>query len=127
VLTGDVHITQGSLDITASKATIYRGGGDITRAVLSGGPVVLRQVMDDGTPLTARASGVDYILQTEVVVFTGNVSLQQPRGSMSGDRVVYNLKTGNVDSGGQGSGRVRMTILPKNAAPAPKAEDKGKP
>ena len=126
VLTGDVRITQGTLDISAAKATIYRGGGDISRAVLSGAPVVLKQTMDDGTPMTARATGVDYNLQTEVVVFTGDVSLQQPRGSMSGARVVYNLKTGSVESGGQGSGRVRMTILPKSAAPSPKAEDQDK-
>jgi lipopolysaccharide export system protein LptA len=127
VLTGNVRITQGTLDITAAKATIYRGGGEVSRAVLSGAPVVLKQTMDDGTPMTARASGVDYNLRTEVVVFTGDVNLQQPRGSMSGARVVYNLKTGTVESGGgEGDGRVRMTILPKKAAPAPQAEDQDK-
>lgn len=127
VLTGNVHITQGTLEISAAKATIYRGGGEVSRAVLSGAPVVLKQTMDDGTPMTARATGVDYNLQTEVVVFTGDVNLQQPRGSMSGARVVYNLKTGGVESGGgQGDGRVRMTILPKKAAPAQPAEDQDK-
>lgn len=34
---------------------------------------------------------------------------------MSGQRVVYNLKTGSIDSGGQGNGRVKMRIMPKNA------------
>lgn len=127
VLTGNVRITQGTLDITAAKATIYRGGGEVSRAVLSGAPVVLRQTMDDGTPMTARATGVDYNLRTEVVVFTGDVNLQQPRGTMSGARVVYNLKTGSVESGGgEGDGRVRMTILPKKAVPAPQAEDQDK-
>ncbi len=71
--------------------------------------------MNDGTPMNARADAVDYDLRTEVVVFSGNVSIQQPRGSMSGQRVVYDLKTGRVDSGGEGGGRVRMRILPKNA------------
>ena len=118
VMTGNVQITQGSLHIDAAKAVIYRDGGDISRAVLTGGPVVLKQQMDDGTPMTARASNVDYNLRTEVVVFTGDVQLDQPRGSMSGQRVVYNLKTGAIDSGGQGNGRVKMRILPKNAAPA---------
>ena len=114
-LTGKVKIIQGSLNIDAAKATIFRAGGDISRALLSGSPVVLNQQMDDGTPMTARASNVDYNLKTDVVVFTGDVQLQQPRGTMSGQRVVYNLKTGSIDSGGQGNGRVKMRILPKNA------------
>ena len=115
VLSGGVHISQGSLDIRSSTATITTDDGDPVRAVFSGGPVVLKQLMDDGTPMTARAANIDYNLRTEIVVFTGNVSIEQPRGSMSGERVVYNLQTGNVESGGEGSGRVHMRILPKGA------------
>jgi len=126
VLSGGVHITQGSLDIQSSTASITLNDGNPQRAVFSGGPVVLKQVMDDGTPMTARAANVDYNLQTEVVVFTGDVSIEQPRGSMRGERVVYNLQTGNVESGGEGGGRVHMRILPKGArAGAPDAGGEG--
>jgi lipopolysaccharide export system protein LptA len=121
VMTGNVQINQGSLDISASKATVFRSGGDISRALLSGSPVVLKQQMDDGTPMTAHASNVDYNLTTDVVIFTGDVTIQQPRGTMSGQRVVYNLKTGSIDSGGQGNGRVKMRIMPRNVQPAPAA------
>jgi lipopolysaccharide export system protein LptA len=114
-LSGGVHITQGSLDITSSAATITLAGGDPTRAVFTGGPVALKQELDDGTPMSARADNVDYNLKTEIVVFTGNVSISNPRGSLSGQRVVYNLKTGNVESGGEGSGKVKVRILPKSA------------
>ena len=34
---------------------------------------------------------------------------------MRGERVVYNLQTGNVESGGEGSGRVHLRILPRGA------------
>ena len=115
VLSGDVHITQGSLDIRAARAEITMRDGEAVRAVLTGGPVVLKQQMDDGTPMSARASTVDYDLKGETAVFTGNVEISQPRGTMNGNRVVYNLKTGNIESGGEGNGRVRMHILPKNA------------
>lgn len=114
-LSGGVHITQGSLDITSSGATITLAGGDPTRAVFTGGPVLLKQELDDGTPMSARADNVDYNLKTEIVVFTGNVSITNPRGSLSGQRVVYNLKTGNVESGGEGGGKVKVRILPKSA------------
>ncbi len=118
VMTGNVQISQGSLNIDAAKAVIFRAGGDISRALLSGSPVVLKQQLDDGTPMNARANNVDYNLKTEVVIFTGDVQLQQPRGTMSGQRVVYNLKTGGIDSGGEGNGRVKMRILPRNAPAA---------
>jgi len=113
-LSGGVHITQGTLDITSQSAKVTLVDGEAVRAVFTGS-VVLKQQMDDGTPMTAKAASVDYDLRTEVVVFTGNVSITQPRGSMSGDRVVYNLKTGGVESGGEGNGRVHMRILPKAA------------
>ena len=114
-LSGGVHITKGTLDITAGNATITLAGGDPTRAVFSGGPVQLKQELDDGSPMSARADNVDYNLKTEVVVFTGNVSINNPRGTLSGQRVVYNLKTGNVESGGEGGGKVKVRILPKSA------------
>jgi lipopolysaccharide export system protein LptA len=118
ILSAGVTIRQGTLDIRAARAEITMVNGDPTRALLTGSPVTLKQQMDDGTPMTARAAKVDYNLRTEVVVFTGNVRIEQPRGSMSGERVVYNLQTGRVESGGEGNGRVRMRILPRNARPA---------
>ena len=87
--------------------------------MLTGRPAKLKQQIDDGTPMSAAANQVDYDLRTEIVVFTGNVSIQQPRGSLSGQRVVYNMKTGEVNSGGQGSGRVKMRIQLR-AQPRPK-------
>ena len=66
--------------------------------------------------MNAVASRVDYDLTSEVVVFTGSVSITQPRGSLAGERVSYNMRSGQVTSGGgQGSGRVKMRILPRGA------------
>lgn len=114
-LSGGVTITQGSLNINASTAVITQRNGDPTRVVLTGAPVTLKQQMDDGTPMTATASKIDYDLTTEVVVFTGKVDIRQPRGNLSGERVVYNMRTQQVTGGGQGSGRVKMRIMPKGA------------
>ncbi|MGN6512112.1 MAG: lipopolysaccharide transport periplasmic protein LptA [Lysobacteraceae bacterium] len=127
VLSGNVHITQGTLDVRAARAEITMRDGEAVRAVITGAPVVLSQEMDDGTPITARASTVDYNLKAQTAVFTGDVQIQQPRGTMTGERVVYNLETGNIESGGEGNGRVRMHILPKNTAPAAPAAGKGTP
>lgn len=124
VLSRGVRISQGSLDINADTATVTTRDGEPVRAVLTGSPVRLDQQLDDGTPMNATATRVDYDLTTEVVVFSGNVNIRQPRGSLSGPRVVYNMKTGMVNSSSDGSGRVRMTIQPRRSAPRP-APDKG--
>jgi lipopolysaccharide export system protein LptA len=119
VLSNGVTITQGSLQVDASTATITTRGGEPVRAIFSGSPVMLKQQLDDGTPMNATAAKVDYDLNTDIVVFSGDVQIQQPRGSLSGPRVVYNMKTGMVNSSSDGSGRVRMTIQPRPQPPAP--------
>lgn len=112
--TGKTTITQGTLRIVSDKAVISQAGGEPSRAQFSGG-VTLSQQMDDGTDLNANAANIDYNLRTEVVVFTGNVKIQQARGTLNGERVVYNMKTGQIESGGSGNGRVKMRIVPKSA------------
>lgn len=119
VLSGGVTISQGTLDVASDRAVINLNQGAIARVVLTGGPARLKQLLDDGSPMSAAAGKIDYDVRNEVVVFTGDVAIKQPRGSLSGERVVYNMRTGQVNSGGEGAGRVKMRIMPRNtAAPA---------
>lgn len=122
VLSGGVVITQGTLDIRSSRADITQRNGEAVRAVLTGGPVRLKQILDDGKPMDAVANNVDYDLRTEIVIFTGNVRIAQPSGSISGQRVVYNMTTGRVQGGGDGSGRVQMRLMPRNRGAVPQDE-----
>ena len=113
-LTGNVVISQGTLHVVAAKAVVHQNGGDPSRALLSGG-VTLRQELDDGGTIDAKSSNVDYDMRNEVVTFTGDVTINQARGTLTGQRVVYNMRTGQVQSGGEGGGRVKMRIMPKSA------------
>ena len=126
---GNVHIVQGTLDIRAAHADVRRGGGDIQRVLLTGSPAQMQQQMDDGAAINARAAKVDYDLTTDIVVFTGDAFIEQPgQSSINSERIVYNMKTGQVQGGGQGAGRVKMRLLPKSGqskAPAP-AKPQGK-
>ena len=115
-LFGNVSISQGTMQVGAARAVIHQTGGNPSRAQLSGG-VTLRQQLDDGGTINAKASNVDYDMRTEVVTFTGDVTINQARGVLTGQRVVYNMRTGQVQSGGEGSGRVKMRIMPKSAQP----------
>ena len=112
---GQATITQGTLRIVSEKAVVTQVAGKPSRAQFSGG-VTLQQEMDDGDHIDARSASVDYDMRSEVIVFTGNVSISQQRGNLSGERVVYNLKTGQLESGGGTTGgRVKMRILPRAA------------
>lgn len=113
-LSGGVIITQGTLEIRADQAVIHSANGEPVRVVLTGSPVTLKQELDDGRPMNAVAKKVDYDLKTEIVVFTGAVNIRQPTGSIAGERVVYNMKTGQVQGGGENAGRVKIRIEPKN-------------
>lgn len=122
---GNVVITQGSLKINASAAVVHRRNGDLNRAVLTGTPVRLSQQLDNGSDFNAVASTVDYDLSAETVVMSGNVTIDQPgRGSMSGQKVTYNLKTSRVESGGEGNGPVTLRFIPKSAQAKPATQGK---
>ncbi len=113
-LSGGVIITQGTLDIRSNVAVVHTANGEPVRAVLTGTPVKLTQELDDGKAMDAVANKVDYDLKSEIVVFTGGVNIRQPSGSIAGERVIYNMKTGQVQGGGQDAGRVKIRLLPKN-------------
>lgn len=114
VLSNGVKIIQGTLNIDASRAVITTRDGEAVRAVLTGSQAVLKQQMDNGTPMTAKSDHIDYDMVADVIVLTGNYTVTTQRGSTSGQRLTYNLKSGQVDSGGQDGGRVKMRILPKS-------------
>ena len=113
-ITGNVKIRQGSLAVDADRADIHRKAGEIDRIVLTGNPASLRQVSDTGEPMTATAREIVYTMSSEVMVLTGNVVVEQPRGNLRGETIKYDITTGRLDGGGDGK-RVSMRILPKTA------------
>ena len=116
-LAGNVVITQGSLSVNADNALVTRKAGDIEEVTLTGAPATLSQLNDNGERMTARASKIVYTLSTDLIVMTGGVVVNQPRGNLKGEMIKYDLTTGRLDGGG-GGGRVSMRILPKTTKPA---------
>lgn len=117
VLSGGVVVHQGTLDIRSDRGEIFMRDNEIARFVFTGAPATMKQEMEDGSPMTATASRIDYDTVNEVVTFTGDYTVKSPRGSNSGQKMVYNLRTGNIESGGDGT-RVRTVIQPKRSASA---------
>jgi lipopolysaccharide export system protein LptA len=115
VFSGGVKIVQGTLNINADRAVVTLKGSEPVHAVLTGSQAMLKQQMDNGTQMTATADRIDYDISGDVLVLTGNYTVTTQRGSTSGQRLTYNLKSGQVDSGGTDGGRVKVRILPKSA------------
>lgn len=113
-LEGNVRIRQGTMEVDADKAEIHRRAGEIDRIVLTGAPARLSQISDQGERMDAQARQIVYTPPNEMMVLTGNVEIQQPRGNLRGETIKYDIATGRLDGGGDGQ-RVSMRILPKSA------------
>lgn len=113
-LQGNVKITQGTLVVESDRAVVHRGRNDaIDRAVLDGRPATLEQDLDDGGRMKARARQIDYDLARDIVVLTGDVVIDQPRGELRGAKVTYEMATGKLTGASGDSGRVHLRMNPQ--------------
>lgn len=127
-LTNNVVITQGTLEIRAAQADVHMKDGEAVRAIFSGKQATLKQQLDDGSWMNARADKIDYDIKGEIITLTGNYEVVSAQGTNSGQQMVYNTRTGEMKSGGGGEkGRVRTVIPPKNKTPAPAAKPAAAP
>ena len=125
-LTKGVVITQGTLEIRADSAQIHIKDGQAVRAVFTGKQATMKQELDDGSKMNARADSIDYNITTETIVLTGNYRVESAQGVNTGGSMTYNTRTGQMNSGGDGQ-RVRTVIPPKNKAPAAAAKPAATP
>jgi len=131
---GNVLLKQGTLKVTGDKATGYLDGdNNLTRVVVDGSPATIHQLDDQNQPMDGRANNIDYKIDQDVAVLTGNAWVNQPaKGSAEGDKLTYNTKDSTMTGESSGGAPVHMTFQPKNKTPAaapatPAAPDKKKP
>lgn len=116
-LVGGVEIRQGTLLIQADSGEVHQPARDaeVTRVVLEGQPARLEQALDNAAGfMRASARRIDYDRSSNTVVLTGGVRIEEPRGTLSGERVSYDITQGRIQ--GQSGGaedRVRFTIPPR--------------
>ncbi|MEZ5464990.1 MAG: lipopolysaccharide transport periplasmic protein LptA [Lysobacteraceae bacterium] len=113
-LSGDVRISQGTLDVRADDALVQMANGEIAHVTLTGSPATMRQEKDDGDITTARARRIEYDLSADRIDLHGGVTVDEPGGSLSGEHLSYDLASGRIEGGGEGSGRVNLRILPNS-------------
>lgn len=121
---GNVVIRQGTLNISASRVNVTRGGkgGESVRA--EGSPVRFSQTLDGGKgTVRGQANNIAYSSAGSTVVLTGNAKVQRGGDVVEGAVITYNTKTevytisGSTKSGAKSaskSGRVSVVIQPSS-------------
>lgn len=114
VLTQDVKVQQGSMNINADKLVIYRDKkGDIDKMIATGKPAHFNQQQEKDQPLTkAWGSKMVYSVLKQTVTITGQARVEQLSDVFSGEKVIYHMDKAIVEAIG-GKQRVKMVIQPK--------------
>lgn len=116
VYTGNVKLQQGTLIFTGNRMTVQLTDKKLDTVILTGTPATYVQ-RPEGKPHDqhAEAGVIEYYAIDERVVLLDKARIWETGDEeFRSERIVFNLKSDTVDAGGGGdSGRVHITIQPK--------------
>ncbi len=117
---GHVELTQGELRLEANRLVVTAPGGRLQRVEAEGAPARIRAVTADGRPVTGSARRLRYDPVRGELVLLGDGRLTQDGNTIHNDRIVFDLASGRLRAGGEGSGsRVEVILQPPAGDAAP--------
>jgi lipopolysaccharide transport protein LptA len=117
-ISGDVQIKADGGSLHSDKAIVSFRNKLISRATITGAPAEFEQLRDDGTTSRGHAKTIDYETTTGTVSFISEAWLTDGRNEISGQQLVYNIRTQSVQghskpsTDGSNNDRVRIVIQP---------------
>ncbi len=130
--TGNVVLTQGTRSLKGEQIVVKRNKQGFERGTATGHPAEFREKRDGSDEyVEAYGERIDYDVIANVVNIYGQAQIKRGQNSVSGDHVVYDLRTEVFQATGappasSGKGpRVTVEIQPGtgNAASGPRATD----
>ncbi|MFW2439693.1 MAG: lipopolysaccharide transport periplasmic protein LptA [Arenicellales bacterium] len=125
VLTGNVEITQGTLNIKADKIILIYKGDDIDTATAYGKPVKFKQLPEGHKEMVY---GEGYKLKLEqakdLITLTKNAKVTQGTNIVTGKIINYNMKTSKMTIKGQSSSKKKKSSDTKQPSSSKTAEKK---
>jgi lipopolysaccharide export system protein LptA len=120
-ISGDVRITAEGGSLSSDKAIVSFRDKLISAATITGVPAKFEQQREDGTTARGHANTIDYETNSGTVSFNTNAFLSWGRNEISGQQLVYNIRTQSVQGqtrpgAATGDGRVRIVIQPDKPA-----------
>jgi len=129
-ISGDVRITAEGGSLSSDKAVVSFRNRLISAATITGAPAQFEQQRQDGTTARGRANTIEYETTSGTVSFKTDAWLSYGRNEITGQQLVYNIRTQSVQGqGASGDGRIRIVIQPDKAPQitAPGKEKEKKP
>ncbi len=117
VLTGNVDITQGTLNIKADKIVLIYKGDEIDTATAYGKPVKFKQ-LPEGHKEMVYGEGITLKLEhaKDLVTLKEKAKVTQGTNVITGKIIYYNMKTSKMTIKGQSSGKKKKTGDTKSSA-----------
>ncbi|AMX02029.1 lipopolysaccharide transport periplasmic protein LptA [Microbulbifer thermotolerans] len=116
VYSGDVVITQGSLQIRADRVEVHGNAtGEISRVIATGRPAHFQQQMvQSQNPVKARARRIEFTVSTDELHLIGDAHVNRDGNTLTAEKIDYDLKSEEMQAQGQsGDGRVEMIWKPE--------------
>ena len=123
VYSGNVVISQGSLQIRADRVEVHGNAkGEINKVIATGKPAHFQQQMEDSTsPVKARAQRIEFLVGNDALQLTGEAFVDRDGNTLSAERIDYDLNSEQMQAQGQ-SEKERVEMIWK---PEAKSTDNG--
>lgn len=126
VYSGNVVITQGSLQIRADRVEVHgNAAGEISHVVAVGTPAHFQQQVEQSTaPVKARAKRIEFTVSSDELHLTGDAHVDRDGNTLTAERIDYDLNSEQMQAQGQsGDGRVEMIWKPEQQKSVQPAAD----
>ena len=116
---GNVRASQGAFVITSERLRIYYQTASKSAGDQTGGPESIKQVVASGNvqlatgKYTAEAERVEYDLENQIIVLTGeNSILKSSQNSLTGSKITVHRQTGEMKVESNPQKRVKAVFYP---------------
>lgn len=118
IYTGNVKLTQGSLEIHSDLLTLYFDDNKVlTLMKMSGAPATFKQLNDSNLEITGEAVEMEYRETESTLLLLDKAKLTQGADIIESNKINLNINTNSVEAGSiEPDNRVRMLIQPKQSA-----------
>jgi len=122
VYTGNVKVTQGSMELLGNVVTVYSEGNKIMKVVSTGDKkkqaYYTEQQDNNAGPIKAWGDTITYNASSQTVDLKRNAKVTRPSEVFTGEFIEYNRasKTVNAKSSNGSGKRVQIIIQPKNGS-----------
>ena len=114
-----VHISTTEAELNSDSASAQFADGELARAIAQGSPATFeRRGVAPDKIVRGRADTIEYNFDKGIVRLSNNVWFSQGGNEFRGDTLIYYVHDERVvmNPGGKQSGRVNVTIRPRNSS-----------